>query len=172
MLLMSSWVLWEAPCIGLDFSHIFLLTLNLHYFGFISLQWISYATYCPVKFYISTYKGMFWYCHGAGPEFDITEFEMLNVEQFDSLEPSSPLTLKPTPMPRSISNPSQPLSPPEPSQDKTEAPEVPKDSEKEGCVPANSAQLRLLKRRAPEVASLLVGWLVVCPLGCWWPGYH
>ncbi|XP_060735871.1 receptor expression-enhancing protein 1 isoform X2 [Tachysurus vachellii] len=88
--------------------------------------------------------------YSKSPEFDITEFEMLNVEQFDSLEPSSPLTLKPTPMPRSISNPSQPLSPPEPSQDKTEAPEVPKDSEKEGCVPANSAQLRLLKRRAPE----------------------
>ncbi|KAK3563323.1 hypothetical protein QTP86_021731, partial [Hemibagrus guttatus] len=93
--------------------------------------------------------------YSKSPEFDITEFEMLNVEQFDSVEPSSPLTLKPTPMPRSIINPSQPLSPPEPSQDKTvpppsEAPEVPKDNEKEGRVPANSAQLGLLKRRAPE----------------------
>ncbi|XP_026789836.1 receptor expression-enhancing protein 1 isoform X1 [Pangasianodon hypophthalmus] len=89
------------------------------------------------------------------PEFDITEFEMLNVEQFASVEPSSPLTLKPTPIPRSICNPSQSLSPPELFQDKpapppSEAPEVPKDSEKEGGIPANSAQLGLLKRRAPE----------------------
>lgn len=87
---------------------------------------------------------------------------MLNVEQFDSLEPSSPLTLKPTPMPRSISNPSQPLSPPEPTQDQTvpppsEAPEVPKDSEKEVGIPVH---LGLLKRRAPEVASSLDGWLI------------
>lgn len=88
---------------------------------------------------------------------------MLNVEQCASLEPSSPLTLKPTPIPRSISNPSQPLSTPEPCQDKppSEAPEVPTDSQTEGGVPANPAQLGLLKRRAPEVALALDGRLVV-----------
>lgn len=90
---------------------------------------------------------------------------MLSVEQCDSVEPSSALTLKPTPIPRSISNLNQPLSPPEPSQDKpapppSEAPEVPKDGEKEGGIPANSAQLGLLKRRAPEVAPSLGGWLM------------
>ncbi|KAF7704363.1 receptor expression-enhancing protein 1 isoform X3 [Silurus meridionalis] len=89
------------------------------------------------------------------PDFDITEFEMLNVEQCDSVEPSSHLTFKPTPIPRSISNPSQILTPPEPFQDKSappssEAPEVPKDNEKEGGIPANSPQLGLPKRRAPE----------------------
>lgn len=101
----------------------------------------------------------------------MTEFELLNVEHYDSVELPSPLTLKPIPIPRSISSPSQPLSPPEPSQDKTapppsEAPEVPMDYEREGGVPANSAQLGLLKRRAPEVAYYVDGWLVVCLLGC------
>lgn len=91
------------------------------------------------------------------------------MEQCASVEP---LTLKPTPLPRSISNPSQPFSPPEPFQDKpapppSEAPEVPKGSEKEGGIPANSPQLGLLKRRAPEVAPSLNGWLVVCLLGRW-----
>ncbi|TSN67067.1 Receptor expression-enhancing protein 2 [Bagarius yarrelli] len=103
--------------------------------------------------------------YSKSPEFDITEFEMLTVEQFDSVEPSIPLTLKPTPMPRFISNPSQPLSPSESSQDKpapppSEAPEVPKDSEKEGGIPGTSAQHGLLKRRAPEVAASVNRWLV------------
>lgn len=90
---------------------------------------------------------------------------MLNVEQFDSVEPSSPLTLKPTPIPRSISNPNQPFPLPELSQDKSapppsEAPEVPRDNEKEGGIPDNSAQHGLLKRRAPEVAPSSDSWLV------------
>lgn len=167
----------EAPEVGPD-SHHYHLTLNsLLHFHFTTMNII--CNLLPCKIYTSTCKGLLWcpYCHGAGPEFDITEFEMLNVEQCDSVEPSSALTLKPTPIPRSISNLNQPLSPPEPSQDKpahppSEAPEVPKDSEKEGGIPANSAQLGLLKRRAPEVAPSLDGWLVVCLLGCWWPGYY
>lgn len=96
---------------------------------------------------------------------------MLNVEQCASVEPSFLLTRKPTPIPRSFSNPSQPLSPPELSQDKpapppSEDPEVTKDSEKEWGIPANSGQLGLLKRRAPEVAPSLHSWMVVCLLGC------
>ncbi|KAF5892550.1 receptor expression-enhancing protein 1 [Clarias magur] len=93
--------------------------------------------------------------YSRGSEFDIDEFEVLYGEQFASVEPSFLPTQKPTPLPRSISSPSQPLSHPEPFQDKRappppEAPEVPGDNENEGDVPDHSAQHGLLKRRAPE----------------------
>ncbi|XP_036449046.1 receptor expression-enhancing protein 1 isoform X1 [Colossoma macropomum] len=94
--------------------------------------------------------------YSKGQEFDMTEFELLSLEKRSAPEPPCPLTPKPTPTSSSpFTIPSQPLEPPEPFQDEPTqpppmAPEVTEDNGTEEGFPANSAQLRLLKRRAPE----------------------
>ncbi|KAI4873341.1 hypothetical protein NFI96_029091, partial [Prochilodus magdalenae] len=92
--------------------------------------------------------------YGKGQEFDVTEFELLSREQCGTAEPPSPLIPKPTSTSSpSFTLPSQPLVPPEAFQDDLTpptAPEAPEDNGTEEVIPAASAQLRLLKRRAPE----------------------
>uniref|UniRef100_A0A8B9GZ95 Receptor expression-enhancing protein n=1 Tax=Astyanax mexicanus TaxID=7994 RepID=A0A8B9GZ95_ASTMX len=94
--------------------------------------------------------------YSKGQEFDMAEFELLSPEPFTTSEPPSHSTPKPIQTsPPPFTAPSQVLAPPEPMQDESIHPpstasEVPADSGTEGCVPADSAQSRLLKRRAPE----------------------
>ncbi|XP_072545649.1 receptor expression-enhancing protein 1 isoform X2 [Salminus brasiliensis] len=94
--------------------------------------------------------------YSKGQDFDMTEFELLSLEPCTTAEPPSPPTPKPTTTPSPpFMIPNQALAPPEPFQDEPmhpppTAPDVPEDSGTEGCVPAESARSRLLKRRAPE----------------------
>lgn len=91
----------------------------------------------------------------------MTDFELLSSEKCTTAEPPCPLTPKTTPTSSSpFTIPSQPLAPPEPFQDiptqpPATDPEVPEDNGNEESIPDDSAQHRLLKRRAPEVAPLL-----------------
>lgn len=90
-------------------------------------------------------------CNGTGHDFDMTEYEMLNLEQYAPIEPPGPLTPTPTPAP------SQPtLSQPEPTtpesfQDKSASqPVASEEPQEEEFASSASVQFRF-KRRAPEV---------------------
>ncbi|ROJ19167.1 Receptor expression-enhancing protein 2 [Anabarilius grahami] len=94
--------------------------------------------------------------YSKGHDFDMTEYEMFNLEQYASKEPSGPLTPTPTPTPSQPTVP-QPepttplLSPPESFHDNSTstpaASEEPQDKEEF----ASSASLQFrFKRRAPE----------------------
>ncbi|XP_051502823.1 receptor expression-enhancing protein 1 isoform X1 [Myxocyprinus asiaticus] len=101
--------------------------------------------------------------YSKGHDFDMTDYEVLNLEQCTSKEPPCPLTPTPTPTPSEpLMTPAQAnttpvLSPPEFFQDKLAlhpssppvAQEEPQVREKEGFAPCGSPQLRF-KRRAPE----------------------
>lgn len=89
---------------------------------------------------------------GAGRHFDMTDFEVLRFDQSDATSPpsqstsesgSAPVTPSLTPEP---SPPSTPSPPPSPS-----APEQPEEVGEEAQASSSSPQLRLLRRRAPEV---------------------
>uniref|UniRef100_A0A8C1P0L7 Receptor expression-enhancing protein n=1 Tax=Cyprinus carpio TaxID=7962 RepID=A0A8C1P0L7_CYPCA len=91
--------------------------------------------------------------YSKGHDFDMTEYEMLNLEQYDPIEPPGPLT--PTPIP----TPSQPtlpqpepttplLSPPESFQDKSTS--QPVASEEKGEFASSASVQFRFKRRAPE----------------------
>ncbi|XP_008281891.1 receptor expression-enhancing protein 1 [Stegastes partitus] len=81
-----------------------------------------------------------------GQDFDVAEFEVLRLEQWDSKEPPSPTLSAPEsePAPASVTPPSTPPSTPSPP------PEQPEEVEKEAKAASSSPQLRLVKRRAPE----------------------
>lgn len=90
--------------------------------------------------------------HGTGQDFDMTEYEVLRFDQWDSKgllsettspseSGSSPIMLSLTPQSSPPSTPSPPPTPP--------APEQPEEVGKEAA--SSSPQLRLIKRKAPEV---------------------
>lgn len=85
--------------------------------------------------------------HGAGQDFDVTEFEVLGVDQCGSKDSvgseSTPSPVPLTPQPSLPSTPSPPPTPP--------VPEQPKEVGKEVQTTMSSPQLRLIKRKAPEV---------------------
>ncbi|XP_019940181.2 receptor expression-enhancing protein 1 [Paralichthys olivaceus] len=94
-----------------------------------------------------------------GQDFDVSEYEVLGLDQWDSKESlsqtispseseSTPVTLSLTTQSTPPSTPSQPPTPPPPS-----TPPVPEQSEevgKEVQAGLSSPQLRLVKRKAPE----------------------
>lgn len=92
--------------------------------------------------------------HGAGQDFDVTEFEVLGVDQCGSkdsvaqvvLPSESESTPSPVPLTPQPSLPSTPSPPPTPP-----VPEQPKEVGKEVQTTMSSPQLRLIKRKAPEV---------------------
>lgn len=94
--------------------------------------------------------------HGTGQDFDMTEYEVLRFDQWDSKgllsettspseSGSSPIMLSLTPQSSPPSTPSPPPTPP--------APEQPEEVGKEAA--SSSPQLRLIKRKAPEVYRLI-----------------
>uniref|UniRef100_A0A8C2F9J0 Receptor expression-enhancing protein n=1 Tax=Cyprinus carpio TaxID=7962 RepID=A0A8C2F9J0_CYPCA len=91
--------------------------------------------------------------YSQGHDFDMTEYEMLNLEQYDPIEPPGPLTPTPTQTPFQPSLP-QPepttplLSPPESFQDKSTSQPIASE-EKDEFASSASVQFRF-KRRAPE----------------------
>lgn len=96
--------------------------------------------------------------HGTGQDFDMTEFEVLGLDQWDSEEflphtastsgsESTPMT--PTMIPQSTP-PSAPSLPPTPV-----AREQPEEVREEVQAASSSPQLRLTKRKAPEVYCLV-----------------
>lgn len=91
-------------------------------------------------------------CHGTGHDFDMTEYEMLNVE------PPAPTPTQPQPaLPRP--DPTTPqLSPPESFEDKSAPPPESSEEPQEKEEFASSASLQFrFKRRAPEVPLLSDG---------------
>lgn len=105
---------------------------------------------------------------GAGEDFDMTEYEVLRFDQRDSegspseatpasSPDSSPDTLSLTPLPSPSSTPSPPSPPSTPSPPPTPpAPERPEEVGGRGAQAASSSpQLRLAKRKAPEVHVLV-----------------
>ncbi|XP_052436583.1 receptor expression-enhancing protein 1-like isoform X2 [Carassius gibelio] len=89
--------------------------------------------------------------YSKGHDFDMTEYEMLNLEQYAPIEPPGPLTPTPTPAPSQPTLPQPEPTTPEAFQDKptsqTVASEEPE--EKEDFASSASVQFRF-KRRAPE----------------------
>ncbi|KAM9341640.1 receptor expression-enhancing protein 1 [Symphorus nematophorus] len=103
--------------------------------------------------------------YNKGQEFDMTEYEVLGLDQWDSkgaksesISPSetesTPITLSLTPESSPPSTPSPPPSPsplPTPSPPPTpQAPEQPEEVGKAVQTASSSPQLRLVKRKAPE----------------------
>ncbi|XP_078133432.1 uncharacterized protein reep1 isoform X2 [Sander vitreus] len=91
--------------------------------------------------------------YNKGQDFDMTEYEMLGLDQWDSKEllsqtispsesESTPITPSLTPQSSPPSTPSPPPSPP--------APEQPEEVGKGVQAASSSPQLRLIKRKAPE----------------------
>lgn len=99
--------------------------------------------------------------HGTGQEFDMTEYEVLRFDQWDSKDllsettspsesgstPITPITPPQTPQSSPSSTPSPPPTPP--------APEQAEDGGKGEKAASGSPQLRLIKRKAPEVRHLI-----------------
>ncbi|XP_034432351.1 receptor expression-enhancing protein 1 isoform X1 [Hippoglossus hippoglossus] len=91
--------------------------------------------------------------YNKGQDFDVTEYEMLGLDQWDSKESlsqtispseseSTPFTLSLTPQSTPPSTPSSPPTPPVPEQSE--------EVGKEAQAGLSSPQLRLVKRKAPE----------------------
>lgn len=90
--------------------------------------------------------------HGAGQDFDMTEYEVLSFDQCDTKEPLSHPITPPEPMteptPPLTIQPSLPSPPPSPAPPATEQTE---DKRRGGETSTSSPQLRLIKRKGPEV---------------------
>lgn len=92
--------------------------------------------------------------HGAGQDFDMTEFEVLAVDHCATKEPlsqpllPSELPTEPTPLSPSLTPQPSPPSTPPPT---PPAPEQPEEVGKRVRTASSSPQLRLIKRKAPEV---------------------
>lgn len=91
---------------------------------------------------------------GTGQDFDMTEYEVLGLDEWDSKElPSqtmSPSESESTPITPSLTPQSSPPSTPSP----TPTPPAPEQAEQVGKgaqTVLSSPQLRLIKRKAPEV---------------------
>lgn len=90
--------------------------------------------------------------YGAGQDFDMTEYEVLSFDQCDTKEPLShpntppkPMTEPTPPLTIQSSLPSPPPSPAPPATEQTE------DMRIGGKTSTSSPQLRLIKRKVPEV---------------------
>ena len=102
------------------------------------------------------------FSHGTGQEFDMTEYEVLGLDQLDSkgslsksISPSesesTPITLSLTPQSSPPSTPSPPPTPTPPPEQGAPPEEVGKAVQ----TASSSPQLRLVKRKAPEVHRLV-----------------
>lgn len=115
------------------------------------------------------------FSHGTGQDFDMAEYEVLRLDEWDSTElqsqtmppsesESTPITPSLTPQSSRPSTPSPPPAPP--------APEQQGEVGKEVQSVLSSPQLRLIKRKAPEVyassAWLLSCFLILTAPWEWW----
>lgn len=99
---------------------------------------------------------VFWCAvNGTGHDFDMTEYEMLNLEQYAPIEPPGPLTPTPAPSQPTLPQPEPTtplLSAPESFQDKSTSQPVASEEPEEEEEFASSASVQFrFKRRAPEV---------------------
>lgn len=94
------------------------------------------------------------FIYGTGQDFDTADFEVLRFDQSDvkslpsqstSESGSAPVTPSLTPQPSPPSTPTPPLSP--------SAREQPEEVGKEAQAASSSPQLRLMRRKAPEVSG-------------------
>lgn len=86
-----------------------------------------------------------------GTDFDMTEYEVLGLEPLDSVDfQSNTTSAVSTLVTPSVTPPSAPTSTPSPPPTPA-APEQAEEVDKEPPSPSSSPQLRLSKRKAPEV---------------------
>lgn len=92
------------------------------------------------------------FSHGTGQDYDMAEYEVLGLSEWDSRESPSQAVSPSEPEPAAVTPPltsqSSPTSTPSPT---APAPEQPEEVGKGAQTASSSPQLRLIKRKAPEV---------------------